>query len=174
MPLQIPIFILLFPGLGLIRVFYVAIHIFLLKSVWMNLKILLLVLNRTLLNSATYVTMQRVLKNSHWVIGPTSIIKGINSQYIVRRVTIIERGLFFIRLSFCAVFFLNDIPDCFKFALILKCSVWNWRLTKLPLCFRSYLLCRTKFSTLMSAMGGFSRWAFSPLRNQILGFMAVQ
>ena len=96
-----------------------------------------------------------VLKISHIVIGTTSIIEGSDSRYIVRRVTIMSRGLFSVRLSFFAIFFPKDVPDCFTFSPIKKCAVWTWRLTKLPLCFRSELLRRYELSIFFSTMGNF-------------------
>ena len=58
-----------------------------------ELKKILLSLNRILLNSATYVLVHSVLNRSQGVIDPTSIIEGITSQYIVRRVMITAQGV---------------------------------------------------------------------------------
>ena len=54
-------------------------------------------LKRMSLNSATDVPVHSVLNRYHDVIGPTSMIERIISQYIVRRVTISERVLFLIQ-----------------------------------------------------------------------------
>ena len=78
----------------------VAIHIFSLKYVWVFVKVFLLDLKRISLNSATAVPVHIVLNNSPGGIGPTSIIEGGTSQYIVRRVIVTARGLFSMRSSF--------------------------------------------------------------------------
>ena len=118
----------------------VAIPIFLLKYAWTNSKVFLLALKRMSLNYATGILVHIFLNKARVLISPTLIIKGIASGYIVSSVTITARGLFLICSSFCTLFFLEDVPACFWFALIPKCAVWNWILTKLLLCFRLELL----------------------------------
>ena len=57
------------------------------------------------------------------VIDTASIIEGINSWCIMRKVTITAKGLFSIWLSFCTVFFPRDVHICFGFTPIINCAV---------------------------------------------------
>ena len=98
-------------------------QVFLLKSACMNSEVFPLVLKSMPLNYTTSVPVHSVLNSSHVVIGTTSIIKGNTYRFIVRRVTITERGFFLKRSSFCAVLFLKDFPACFGFVPIPKFSV---------------------------------------------------
>ena len=115
-------FLFFFPGLYFIRAFICKADI-IIEICLDELESFPLALKRRLLNSATAVLLQSILNISNIVIGTTSIIKGVNYQYIVRRVTIKAGGLFSIRSIFCAVFFPKDIPAYFEFAQIPKCYV---------------------------------------------------
>ena len=141
---------------------------------WMNSKVFLLALKRVSLNSATDMPVHSVLNISHGVISTTFTIEGVTYRYIMRRITITTRGLLSIRSRFCSVFFPKDVPACFGFTPITKCTVWNWRLTAFPLCCRLEIICRYKSCTSFSAMGTFPRKAFSPLRKKNFGGMTVQ
>ena len=170
-PIQIPL--LFFLGLGFIEVFICAADL-LVENCLDELKRFPLALNRMSLNSATAVFVHIILNSSNVVIGSTSIIEGITSQCIVRRVILKSRGLLSMRSRFCAVLFPKDVPASFGIFLIPKCCVWTWRLTKFPFCFRSDTLCQCKLSTSFRAMGTFYQLAFSPLLNPIVGGVMVQ
>ena len=137
----------------------------------MNSKVFPLALKRISLNYSFDVPVHIILNISHGVIGLTYIIQGSTSLYIVIRIIITSRGLFLIRSSFYGVLLPKGVPACFEFAPIPKCAVLNWRLTKLPLYCRLWLICRQKSSTSFSAMRQIS---FLPLRNQIVRGVTVQ